>query len=52
MRNGEITTIVLHAIGGPRCTDDEVEFTGAPGDAKRWVGYFERQTKQEKIAGM
>ncbi|MCZ6853016.1 MAG: N-acetylmuramoyl-L-alanine amidase [Gammaproteobacteria bacterium] len=41
VRNGEITTIVLHAIGGPRCTDNEVEFTGAPGDAKRWVGYFE-----------
>lgn len=45
LRNDKITTIVLHAIGGPRCTNNKVEFTGAPGNAKRWRDYFERSTK-------
>jgi len=42
IRNSKITTIVIHAIGGPRCTNNKVEFTGAPGDAKRWIDYFEK----------
>lgn len=45
VRRSEITTIVLHAIGGPRCTNNEVEFTRAAGDANRWVDFFERSTE-------
>lgn len=41
IRNSKITTVVIHAIGGPRCTNNKVEFTGAPGDAKRWIDFFE-----------
>ena len=44
VRQSKITTIVLHSIGGPQCTNNEVEFTRVPGNAKRWVDFFERST--------
>lgn len=42
-RRAEVATVVIHAIGGPMCRDGQVVFSGAPGDAKRWKKWFERQ---------
>ncbi len=41
LRSGDVTMVVIHAIGGPMCKGDKVVFTGAPGNAKKWIKYFE-----------
>jgi N-acetylmuramoyl-L-alanine amidase len=43
LRKGAIDAIVIHAIGGPECKHNKVEFTEASGDAKRWKLWFEKQ---------
>ena len=37
-------TIIVHAISGPlqECPRGKLEFSGAPGDAKRWKTFFDR----------
>lgn len=37
----QVDTVVIHAIGGPRCTSDGVAFTHAARDAAFWKSYFE-----------
>ena len=43
IRKGVVDVIVIHAIGGPECKHNKVVFTEAPGDAKRWKLWFEKQ---------
>lgn len=33
--------IVVHAIGGPKCQNGKVVFSGAPKDAPFWKGFFD-----------
>lgn len=40
-RHAKIDSIILHAIGGPYCKKGKVVYSGAPGDAYRWLGFFE-----------
>ena len=34
--------IVVHAIGGPKCQNGKVVFSGAPQDAKFWKSFFDK----------
>jgi len=40
LRNQEVDTIVLHAIGGPYCANGLVRNSPAKGDAKQWFAFF------------
>jgi N-acetylmuramoyl-L-alanine amidase len=41
-RREAVDTIIVHAISGPSCASGRLEFSGAPGDAERWKGFFDR----------
>jgi len=36
-----VDAVVLHSIGGPFCKRGRVVYSGAPGDAQRWLQFFE-----------
>lgn len=36
-----IDTIIIHAISGPACSNGQLIFSGAPGDAERWKRFFD-----------
>lgn len=38
----KVHTIIVHAVSGPRCEDNRVVYSGAPGDAERWKGFFDK----------
>lgn len=40
-RTAPVDTIVIHAISGPSCSDGEVRYSRAPGDAVRWKRFFD-----------
>ena len=43
-RRSRVDTIIVHAISGPNtsCPGGRLQFSGAPGDADRWKGFFDR----------
>jgi N-acetylmuramoyl-L-alanine amidase len=41
-RREVVDGIIVHAISGPSCSRGKLEFSGAPGDAERWKGFFDR----------
>jgi N-acetyl-anhydromuramyl-L-alanine amidase AmpD len=41
LRKSNVSAIVIHAIGGPKCEGDKVVFTGSRGDAAKWKQFFE-----------
>lgn len=41
-RRDTIDSIIVHAISGPHCTNGQLAFSGAPGDAGRWKRFFDR----------
>lgn len=41
-RGKTVDLVVIHAIGDPQCKSGQVTFLGAPGDAKKWKDYFEK----------
>ncbi len=38
----EVNRVIIHSIGGPSCKDGSVVYSAADGDAKRWIGFFNR----------
>jgi len=40
-RQVAVDAVVLHSIGGPFCKRGRVAYSGAPGDARRWLQFFE-----------
>lgn len=41
-RRDMVDTIIIHAISGPSCSNGQLKFSGAPGDAERWKTFFDR----------
>lgn len=41
-RNGNVHTIIIHAISGPKCSGTQVVFSGASGSAADWKRFFDR----------
>jgi N-acetylmuramoyl-L-alanine amidase len=41
-RRDFVDHIIVHAIGGPSCEGGKLVFSGAPGEAQRWKGFFDR----------
>jgi N-acetylmuramoyl-L-alanine amidase len=41
-RRDVVDTIIVHAISGPSCSNGQLKFSGAPGDAERWKTFFDR----------
>jgi len=37
-----VKQIIIHSIGGPSCVNGSVAYSTAKGDAKRWIGFFNR----------
>jgi N-acetylmuramoyl-L-alanine amidase len=37
-----VNRVIIHAIGGPYCKDGSVVYSTADGDARRWIGFFNR----------
>ncbi len=37
-----VKRVIIHSIGGPSCNNGSVVYSTADGDAKRWVGFFNR----------
>ena len=38
----EVNRVIIHSIGGPYCKNGSVVYSPADGDAKRWIGFFNR----------
>jgi N-acetyl-anhydromuramyl-L-alanine amidase AmpD len=38
----EVKRVIIHSIGGPYCKNGSVVYSPANGDAKRWIGFFNR----------
>jgi N-acetyl-anhydromuramyl-L-alanine amidase AmpD len=38
----EVNRVIIHSIGGPACKNGSVVYSPADGDAKRWIGFFNR----------
>jgi N-acetylmuramoyl-L-alanine amidase len=37
-----VHSVIIHAVSGPACQGGTVVYSGAPGDAARWKGFFDR----------
>ncbi|MCP3671395.1 MAG: N-acetylmuramoyl-L-alanine amidase [Gammaproteobacteria bacterium] len=37
-----VKRVIIHSIGGPSCNNNAVIYSAADGDAKRWIGFFNR----------
>lgn len=37
-----VNRVIIHSIGGPSCNNGTVVYSPADGDAKRWIGFFNR----------
>ena len=38
----EVNRVIIHSTGGPYCKGGSVVYSPADGDAKRWIGFFNR----------
>jgi N-acetylmuramoyl-L-alanine amidase len=38
----DVHAIIIHTIGGPRCVEGRVVYSGAPGGAVRWKQFFDQ----------
>lgn len=38
----EVNRVIIHSIGGPYCKNGSVVYSLADGNAKRWIGFFNR----------